>query len=167
MGKDAIMKILAVDYGASRTGLATCDASEFLTTAITPQITLKARPKVAARVCEIAAEIHAELIVVGLPLNMDGTEGPRAELYRTFAGMVEEAAGLPVRLWDERRTTEEAHDILHGRMGEERQASCDAPVILSETGTFGARRKEILDSVSATVILEDYLAWRKEHPGEI
>ena len=69
MGKDAIMKILAVDYGASRTGLATCDVSEFLTTAITPQITLKARPKVAARVCEIAAEIHAELIVVGLPLK--------------------------------------------------------------------------------------------------
>lgn len=67
MGKDAIMKILAVDYGASRTGLATCDVSEFLTTAITPQITLKARPKVAARVCEVAAEIHAELIVVGLP----------------------------------------------------------------------------------------------------
>ena len=98
------MKILAVDYGDSRTGLATCDRTEFLTTAITPQITLKARNKVAARVCEVAKEIGAELIVIGLPLNMDGTEG---------------------------------------------------------------ERKEILDSVSATVILDDYLAWRKEHPGEI
>ena len=67
------MKILAVDYGDSRTGLATCDHTEFLTTPITPQITLKARNKVAARVCEVAKEIEAELIVIGLPLNMDGT----------------------------------------------------------------------------------------------
>lgn len=56
------MKILAVDYGDSRTGLATCDRTEFLTTAITPQITLKARNKVAARVCEVAKEIEAEMI---------------------------------------------------------------------------------------------------------
>ena len=143
------MKILAVDYGDSRTGLATCDRTEFLTTAITPQITLKARPKVAARVCEIAAEIHAELIVVGLPLNMDGTEGERAEKSRKLAKTLQIWSGLPVRMWDERQST------------------CEAADILSETGTFGARRKEILDSVSATVILEDYLAWRKEHPGEI
>ena len=72
------MKILAVDYGDSRTGLATCDRTEFLTTAITPQITLKARNKVAARVCEVAEEIGAELIVIGLPLNMDGTEGEKS-----------------------------------------------------------------------------------------
>ena len=110
------MKILAVDYGDSRTGLATCDRTEFLTTAITPQITLKARNKVAARVCEVAKEIWS---------------------------------GLPVRMWDERQTT------------------CAAADILDESGTFGTKRKEILDSVSATVILDDYLAWRKEHPGEI
>ena len=67
------MKILAVDYGDSRTGLATCDVTEFLTTAITPQITEKGRPKVAAKVCETAKNIQAELIVIGLPLNMDGT----------------------------------------------------------------------------------------------
>ena len=109
------MKILAVDYGDSRTGLATCDRTEFLTSPITPQITLKARNKVAARVCEVAKEIGAELIVIGLPLNMDGTEGD----------------------------------------------------LLDESGTYGSKRKEILDSVSATVILDDYLAWRKDHPGEI
>ena len=76
------MKILAVDYGDSRTGLATCDRTEFLTSPITPQITLKARNKVAARVCEVAKEIGAELIVIGLPLNMDGTEGERAAKSR-------------------------------------------------------------------------------------
>ena len=140
------MKILAVDYGDSRTGLATCDHTEFLTTPITPQITLKARNKVAARVCEVAKEIEAELIVIGLPLNMDGTEGERAAKSRKLAKTVELWSGLPVRMWDERQTTAD---------------------LLDESGTFGSRRKEILDSVSATVILDDYLAWRKEHPGEI
>ena len=115
------MKILAVDYGASRTGLATCDRTEFLTSPI----------------------------VIGLPMNMDGTEGERAAKSRKLATTVKLWSGLPVRMWDERQST------------------CEAADILSETGTFGARRKEILDSVSATVILEDYLAWRKEHPGEI
>ena len=136
------MKILAVDYGDSRTGLATCDRTEFLTTAITPQITLKARNKVAARVCEVAKEIEAEMILIGLPLNMDGTEGERAAKSRKLAKTVELWSGLPVRMWD-------------------------AADLLDESGTYGSRRKEILDSVSATVILEDYLAWRKEHPGEI
>ena len=141
------MKILAVDYGDSRTGLATCDRTEFLTSPITPQITVKARDKVAARVCEVAKEIEAELIVIGLPLNMDGTEGERARKSRKLAKTVEIWSGLPVRMWDERQTT------------------CAAADLLDESGTFGAKRKSILDSVSATVILDDYLAWRKEHPG--
>ena len=94
----------------------------------------------AAEVCRIAQEQKAELIVVGLPLNMDGTEGERAEKSRKLGKTLQIWSGLPVRMWDERQTT---------------------------CGTFGSRRKEILDSVSATVILEDYLAWRKEHPGEI
>ena len=143
------MKILAVDYGASRTGLAVCDPTEFLTTPITPQIPRKARPKVAAEVCRIAQEQKAELIVVGLPLNMDGTEGERAIKSRKLAKTVEIWSGLPVRMWDERQTT------------------CAAADLLDESGTFGTKRKEILDSVSATVILDDYLAWRKEHPGEV
>ena len=118
------MKILAVDYGASRTGLAVCDPTEFLTTPITPQITLKARPKVAA-------------------------EGERAEKSRKLGKTLQIWSGLPVRMWDERQST------------------CEAADILDEVGTFGAHRKAILDSVSASVILEDYLAWRKEHPGEM
>ena len=143
------MKILAVDYGDSRTGLATCDVTEFLTTAITPQITEKGRPKVAAKVCETAKNIQAELIVIGLPLNMDGTEGERAQKSRKLAKTIQIWSGLPVRMWDERQTT------------------CAAADLLDESGTFGAKRKSILDSVSATVILDDYLAWRKEHPGEV
>ena len=99
------MKILAVDYGASRTGLAVCDPTEFLTTPITPQITLKARPKVAAEVCRIAQEQKAELIVVGLPLNMDGTEGERAEKSRKLGKTLQIWSGLPVRMWDERQST--------------------------------------------------------------
>ena len=142
------MKILAVDYGDSRTGLATCDRTEFLTTAITPQITLKARPKVAAEVCRIAQEQKAELIVVGLPLNMDGTEGSRCVKSRRFAARLATACGVPVVLWDERRTTVTAAGIL------------------SANSTFGADRKARLDSVSAAVILESFLAWRKAHPGE-
>ena len=117
------MKILAVDYGDSRTGLATCDRTEFLTSPITPQITVKARDKVAARVCEVAKEIEAELIVIGLPLNMDGTEGERARKSRKLAKTVEIWSGLPVRMWDERQTT------------------CAAADLLDESGTFGAKRK--------------------------
>ena len=120
------MKILAVDYGDSRTGLATCDRTEFLTSPITPQITVKARDKVAARVCEVAKEIEAELIVIGLPLNMDGTEGERARKSRKLAKTVEIWSGLPVRMWDERQTT------------------CAAADLLDESGTFGAKRKSIL-----------------------
>ena len=115
------MKILAVDYGDSRTGLATCDRTEFLTTAITPQITLKARNKVAARVCEVAKEIEAEMILIGLPLNMDGTEGERAAKSRKLAKTVELWSGLPVRMWDERQTT------------------CAAADLLDESGTYGRR----------------------------
>ena len=133
------MKILAVDYGDSRTGLATCDRTEFLTTAITPQITLKARNKVAARVCEVAKEIGAELIVIGLPLNMDGTEGERAIKSRKLAKTVEIWSGLPVRMWDERQTTVSAIGYLN------------------ETNTRGKKRKAVVDTVAATIILQDYL----------
>ena len=142
------MKILAVDYGDSRTGLATCDRTEFLTTAITPQITLKARNKVAARVCEVAKEIEAEMILIGLPLNMDGTEGERAAKSRKLAKTVELWSGLPVRMWDERQTTVSAIGYLN------------------ETNTRGKKRKQVIDAVAATIILENYLAYRKNQREE-
>ena len=129
-GKGLCMKILAVDYGDSRTGLATCDRTEFLTTAITPQITLKARNKVAARVCEVAKEIEAEMILIGLPLNMDGTEGERAAKSRKLAKTVELWSGLPVRMWDERQTT------------------CAAADLLDESGTSGSVMVRVLSVAS-------------------
>ena len=98
------MKILAVDYGDSRTGLAVCDPGEVLATPLKPQIEEKAMAKVAARICEAAREQRAELIVVGLPRNMDGTEGARAKKSRKLAELVGQESGLPVRMWDERQT---------------------------------------------------------------
>lgn len=141
------MKILAVDYGETRTGLAICDESELLATPL-PQIAEKSMNKVAAYIAEAAAKEGAARILLGLPMNMDGTEGARAGKSRRLAGKVEEASGLPVALWDERRTT------------------ITAAGILSDNGVFGQKRKDRLDSVSAAVILEGYLAWRKNHPED-
>ena len=143
------MKWIAVDYGERRTGLAVCDASELIVTPVTPQIEEKSLNKVAEAAAAARLAQGAEGVVCGLPRNMDGTEGERAAKSRKLAKTVEIWSGLPVRMWDERQTT------------------CAAADLLDESGTFGTKRKEILDSVSATVILDDYLAWRKEHPGEI
>ena len=142
------MKWLAVDYGDSRTGLAGCDAGETITSPITPQIEEKSMNKVAAAVTAVAQARGAEALVCGLPKNMDGTEGSRANKSRRFAQRLANTAGVPVVLWDERRTTVTAAGIL------------------SANSTFGADRKARLDSVSAAVILESFLAWRKAHPGE-
>jgi putative Holliday junction resolvase len=142
------MKILAVDYGDSRTGLAVSDESELLATPITPQIEERSMGKVVQSVCAAAQANSAQLLVLGLPRNMDGTEGARAQKCRKLGTMLEEKSGLPVRMWDERRTTVTAASIL------------------TENGTFGKKRKAVLDSVSAGVILEAYMAWRKNHPGE-
>lgn len=142
------MKILAVDYGEARTGLASCDPDEILVTPITPQIEEKSLNKAVAKVCEKALEIGASRILLGLPLNMDGTEGPRAKKSRKIQAMLEAGSGLPVVLWDERRTT------------------VSAAAILADNATFGKKRKERLDSVSAAVLLESYLAYRRHHPEE-
>lgn len=142
------MKWLAVDYGDARTGLAGCDASETITSPITPQIEEKSMNKVAAAVTRVAAQRGAEGIVCGLPKNMDGSEGSRAAKSRRFAQRLANTAGRPVVLWDERRTT------------------VSATAILADNNTFGQKRKERLDSVSAAVILESFLNWRAHHPGE-
>ena len=98
--------------------------------------------KTLAQIRILAKENSVGEIVVGLPKNMDGTEGPRAELCRAFAQKVEQATGLPVRLWDERRTTVEAHQIL------------------SDHNYHGKKRKNTVDAVAASLILEGYLAFR-------
>ena len=104
--------------------------------------------KVAAAVAQAAAQRGAEGLVCGLPKNMDGTEGARAARSRRFAQRLADAAGRPVVLWDERRTTVSAAAILAGN------------------DTFGQKRKARLDSVSAAVLLESFLNWRAHHPGE-
>ncbi len=136
------MIILAVDYGYVRTGLAVCDETETLSS---PIGTIKETymPKAAKMISEIASERNAELIVIGLPKNMDGTEGEHAEKSRELAQILEDEYKLKVELWDERLTTVLAYRLL------------------DESGTYGKKRKNAVDAVSATVILEDYLKNRQ------
>lgn len=139
------MKILAVDYGDARTGLAICDAGELLASPV-GVIHSRRMDEVVQKATEAAREQRAERIVVGNPINMNGTRGPRSELCQEFAAKLEEAAGLPVVLWDERSTTVTAIGYLNA------------------TDTRGKKRKAVVDAVAATIILESYLAWRKNNP---
>lgn len=139
------MRIMAIDYGDARTGVAVSDPTGFLT-GYTTVIQSHRPEKVVSELARIAAEQRAEELVMGFPRNMDGTEGPRSELYRSFARQVEEALGMPVRLWDERRTTIEAHAILH------------------QSGKRMKEHKKNVDAVAASLILEGYLTYRRTHP---
>lgn len=134
------MRVLAIDYGDARTGIAISDASGTIV-GQTAVIRSYNKNKTAAEIARIAKESGAERLVMGFPRNMDGSEGPRAELYRSFAALVEEVCGMPVVLWDERRTTVEAHNIL------------------SDCNCRGKKRKQTVDAVAASLILEGYLSF--------
>ena len=136
------MVILSVDYGDVRTGVAVCDKNELLASPV-GVITERNADRLAERLTELAARQRAEQIVLGLPKNMDGTEGFRAQACRAFAALLEQTAGVPVVLRDERLTTVSAHNYLNA------------------TDTRGKKRKDTVDAVSAVIILEDYLAYRK------
>lgn len=142
------MKWIAVDYGEHRTGLAVCDATELIVTPLTPQIEERSLNRVADAAAAARLAQGAQGLVVGLPRNMDGTEGARCGKSRRFAARLAAVCGTPVVLWDERRTTVTAAGIL------------------SANHTFGAARRARLDAVSAAVILESFLAWRHAHPDE-
>ena len=101
--------------------------------------------KTAEELKRLIAETGAERLVMGFPRNMDGTEGPRAALYREFAALLEQTTGMKPVLWDERRTTIEAHQIL------------------SENNYHGKKRKNTVDAVAASLILEGYLAYLRNH----
>ena len=133
------MKWIAVDYGERRTGLAVCDASELIVTPVTPQIEEKSLNKVAEAAAAARLAQGAEGVVCGLPRNMDGTEGPRAEKSRAVAQRLTEATGLEVVLWDERRSSIEAHGILHANGRKEK------------------KHRQTVDAVAASLILEGYL----------
>ena len=132
------MVIMSVDYGDARTGIAACDKGEILASPVSI-IYEKDADSLVEKICALARERKAEGFVVGLPKNMDGTEGFRAEACKDFADKLKEKSGLPVALQDERLTTVYAHNILNA------------------TDTRGKKRKAVVDAVSATLILEDYL----------
>ncbi len=141
------MKIMSVDFGDARTGLAMCDKTEFLASPI-GVVHEKRFEHAVEKVAAAAIENKAGAVIVGLPLNMNGSEGPRAELCRTFAAELSEKISVPVRMWDERQTTVSAAGYLN------------------QTDTRGKKRKEVIDAVAAVIILDSYLRWRKNHPGE-
>lgn len=136
------MRILGVDFGDVRTGYAVSDPTGFLAGGIGTEKASGLREAVEIT-CRKAQENGAEKIVVGLPLNLNGSEGDRAERVRTFARMVEEKSGLPVEFCDERRTTIMAAGYMR------------------ETGTFGKKRKASIDTLSAQIILQTYLDKQK------
>ena len=135
-------RLLGIDYGDTRTGLAVSDEVRFLANGI-GYISVGGMRKTVDKVSEIAAEHGAVGIVVGLPVNMNGSVGPRAEKARAFAAMLEETTSLPVALMDERMTTMAASRFLN------------------ETNTRGAKRKTVIDTLSAQIILQNYLDRRK------
>ena len=136
------MKIMGIDYGDARTGIA---ISDLLCSIVGSTTVIHSRnsEKTIQQIQQLVKENGVGEIVMGLPKNMDGTEGARAELCREFAGRVEEATGISVKLWDERRTTVEAHNIL------------------SAHNYHGKKRKDTVDAVAASLILEGYLAFRR------
>ncbi len=138
-----MQKIMGLDYGDARTGVAISDllCSIVGTTAVLPS---RNTEKLLMDIVRLVKENQVGEIVVGLPKNMDGTEGSRAQLCREFARLVQEATGVPVTMWDERRTTVEAHNIL------------------SAHNYHGKKRKETVDAVAASLILEGYLAFRSK-----
>ncbi|MDR2558342.1 MAG: Holliday junction resolvase RuvX [Oscillospiraceae bacterium] len=136
------MRILAVDYGDVRTGLAVCDMTETLAS---PHSVIHERNENALiqKIMKIVSREEIGEIVVGNPINMNNTRGPRSEKCAAFAEKLREAANVPVLLWDERATTSLAHTLLN------------------EADKKGKKRKNVIDAAAAAVILESYLNYRR------
>ena len=139
------MRIMAIDYGDAHTGIAISDPTGFLA-GFTTTINAYRPEAVAEQIAQLAAQHGAEELVLGHPKNMDGTRGPRAEKAEAMADMLRQVTGLPVVLWDERRTTIDAHQILFN------------------SGKNAKKRKKTVDAVAASLILEGYLTYKKSHP---
>ena len=142
------MRILAVDLGLARTGLAISDAEERLASPL-ETLTEHNLERLAERIVTIAAEHNAEALVVGHPRNMDGTRGESARRAEAFAETLQSRTGLPTELWDERLTTVSAIGILN------------------QADVRGKKRKQVVDTVAATLILEDYMAARRNRGGAL
>ncbi len=138
------MVIMSVDYGDARTGIAICDKLEMLASPV-EVIHSDYEPKVIKRI-KVLCEIHnPELLVVGLPKNMNSSVGDRAQKCIDFAENLSNELNLKVFMWDERLTTVSAHGYLNS------------------TNTKGQKRKNVVDAVAATIILQDYLTYRKNN----
>ena len=136
------MIIMAVDYGKVRTGLAICDKQEILSFPL--KVIKEKNPDVLCdKLTEKIIENKAELVIFGLPKNMDGTLGESAKNVQNLAENLHKKTNIKIDFWDERRTTITAHEYLN------------------KTNTRGKKRKSIIDAVSATIILESYLHFRK------
>ena len=138
------MIILGVDLGKARTGIAICDSGELLASPLTV-LHEHNRERRVAGIASLAKEHRAQCLAVGLPRNMDGSEGESAQNAREVGALLQEATGIPVEFVDERGTTVTAHGYLN------------------ETNTRGKRRKAVVDAVAATVILQNYLDYRRLH----
>ena len=136
------MRIMAIDYGDAHTGIAISDPTGLLA-GTTTTINSRKAEVVLEELARLVRDHRVDELVMGYPKNMDGSDGPRAELYRAFAQRVEETTGLKPVLWDERRTTIDAHRILF------------------EAGKNGKKRKKTVDAVAASLILEGYLTFKR------
>ena len=142
------MKIMAVDLGDARTGLAVCDRTEFLASPI-GTIAEKDFSQLISKVAAAIKEYDVKMVVVGHPVNMDGSVGERAKKCEKFAEELKKFTDVSVVLWDERQSTMLASQYLNA------------------TNTRGKKRKSVIDEVAATIILESYLKYRKNHPDSI
>ena len=138
------MKIMAIDYGDAHTGIAISDYTETLA-GYSDTIHSRRQEEVLSGIQRLIAEHGVQLLVLGYPRNMDGTEGPRAEKCAAFGALLRQVTGLEVILWDERRTTIDAHNILFN------------------SGKNAKQRKKVVDAVAASLILEGYLTFKKSH----
>lgn len=140
------MIIMSVDYGDVRTGIAICDRLETLAYPVSV-IKESYEPKLIAKITEIIKDKKPELVVVGYPKNMDSSEGSRAQKCKDFSLALESESGVKTALWDERLTTVSAHSYLNN------------------TNTRGQKRKNTVDAVAATIILQDFIDHRRNTNG--
>lgn len=138
------MKIMSVDLGLARTGIAACDELEMLASPVTV-IFEKKEPALIEKIIKQAVNLNVKLIVVGLPKNMDGTKGERAQECERIAAKIQKKSKISTVLWDERCTTVSAHNALN------------------VTNTRGKKRKAVVDAVAAVMILQSYLDYRKNN----
>ena len=136
------MVIMAIDYGDVRTGVAICDKMEMLASPVCV-IEQRNADLLIEKICSLVSDYKPEMIVVGLPKNMDSSEGERAQKCKVFAQSLSEKSGIETVMRDERLSTVIAHNVLN------------------TTNTRGKKRKAVVDQVVAVMILQDYIDFRK------